>query len=226
MLDKIAKEADNLPEAALENQSSPDSSVLEWRFPSIEPVRAPGEVGCPSEDDLNRLAEVSRLLEGASAEEILAWAVKIFFPQLTMATAFGPEGCVILSILAKIESRVRVFNLDTGYQFQETLDLRDRIARELGIEVELAKPETSVEEYERLHGGRRTGACLSACGLCLGHRPGKPTGLAGRGGRGSPSRTLATRLAFAGLPVVRANERGVRHVPGADGTSGGAFACG
>jgi phosphoadenosine phosphosulfate reductase len=44
-----------------------------------------------------------------------------------MATAFGPEGCVILSILAKTEPRVYVFNLDTGYQFKETLELRDRI---------------------------------------------------------------------------------------------------
>ena len=154
MVDKITKESpNNLPADTAEPQSPPASSVLDWHFPSIVPVRVPEEVGSPSEDDLHRLAEVSRLLEGASAEEIITWAIKIFFPQLTMATAFGPEGCVILSILAKIEPRVRVFNLDTGYQFQETLELRDRIARELGIEVELAQPETSVEEYEQTHGG-------------------------------------------------------------------------
>ena len=49
-----------------------------------------------------------------------------FAPYLTMATAFGPEGCVIISMLAEIAPETHVFNLDTGYQFQETLDLRDR----------------------------------------------------------------------------------------------------
>ena len=70
-----------------------------------------------------------------------------------MATAFGPEGCVILSMLAKIQPRTRIFNLDTGYQFPETLKLRDQIAEKYGIEVELKKPEITVEQYEALHGG-------------------------------------------------------------------------
>jgi phosphoadenosine phosphosulfate reductase len=70
-----------------------------------------------------------------------------------MATAFGPEGCVILHMLSEIEPRVRVFNLETGYQFAETLALRDRIAARYGIEVELIRPETTVAEYETQHGG-------------------------------------------------------------------------
>ena len=61
-----------------------------------------------------------------------------------MATAFGPEGCVILAMLAKIAPETYVFNLDTGYQFQETLDLRDRIAEKYGIEVDLLTPDLSV----------------------------------------------------------------------------------
>ena len=70
-----------------------------------------------------------------------------------MATAFGPEGCILIHMLAEIEPRVRVFNLDTGYQFAETLELRDRIAERYGIEVELVRPETTVAEYEAEHGG-------------------------------------------------------------------------
>jgi phosphoadenosine phosphosulfate reductase len=70
-----------------------------------------------------------------------------------MATGLGPEGCTIIAMLAKIEPKVYVFNLDTGYQFQETLDLRDRIAEKYGIEVDLQKPDLSVAEYEALHGG-------------------------------------------------------------------------
>jgi len=98
-------------------------------------------------------AEANQQLEGAQPAEILRWAVERFYPKLTMATAFGPEGCAILHMLAEIEPKVRVFNLDTGYQFAETLELRDRIAARYGIEVELVRPETTVEEYESLHKG-------------------------------------------------------------------------
>ncbi len=110
-------------------------------------------VAHPTPELLDELEQASRALEGKLPEEILAWAVERYFPRFTMATAFGPEGCVILSMLAKIEPRVYVFNLETGYQFQETLELRDRIAEKYGIEVDLQQPETTVEEYERQHGG-------------------------------------------------------------------------
>jgi phosphoadenosine phosphosulfate reductase len=56
-------------------------------------------------------------------------------------------------MLARIEPRVYVFNLDTGYQFQETLDLRDRLAERYGIDVDLRRPELSVADYEAQHGG-------------------------------------------------------------------------
>lgn len=99
------------------------------------------------------LAEQSARLEGATPPEIIGWAVEHYFPRLTMATAFGPEGCLILHWLAEIEPRTAVFNLDTGYQFPETLKLRDRIAERYGIVVELKQPELTVEAYEALHGG-------------------------------------------------------------------------
>jgi phosphoadenosine phosphosulfate reductase len=70
-----------------------------------------------------------------------------------MATAFGPEGCLILHWIATVAPGMHVFNLDTGYQFHETLELRDRIAARYGIEVVLERPDSPVADYERLHGG-------------------------------------------------------------------------
>lgn len=102
---------------------------------------------------LEQLQEYSRQLEHAQPREIIAWAAENYFPRLAMATAFGPEGCVILHFLAEIQPKTYVFNLDTGYQFRETLELRDRIAARYGIEVEMRRPATTVEEYEAQHGG-------------------------------------------------------------------------
>ena len=97
--------------------------------------------------------DVNSKLMGSTPREILEWAVERFHPRLTMATAFGAEGCVLLHLLAEIDPKVRVFNLDTGYQFAETLELRDRIRERYGIEVEMVRPETTVAEYEKQHGG-------------------------------------------------------------------------
>ena len=92
-------------------------------------------------------------LDGASAQEILAFSAKEFMPRLTMATAFGAEGCCIIHMLAEIDPSIRIFNLDTGYQFPETLELRERILKRYGIEVEYVRAETTVPEYEKEHGG-------------------------------------------------------------------------
>jgi len=102
---------------------------------------------------LEQLAAASAALETAEPPEIIRWAAERFGDRLTMATAFGPEGCAIIHWLAAVAPKTHVFNLETGYQFAETLDLRDRLAKRYGIEVALERPETTVEEYERLHGG-------------------------------------------------------------------------
>jgi phosphoadenosine phosphosulfate reductase len=117
----------------------------------------------PTPQYLESLRRHSERLESASPSEILGWSIGEFFPKLTMATAFGPEGCVILHLLAEIEPNVHVFNLDTGYQFDETLQLRDRIAKRYGIEVRLERPDTTVQEYERLHGGPLYGTKPDQC---------------------------------------------------------------
>ena len=99
------------------------------------------------------LTLISQELDGKDASRILHWAVDAFFPQLTMATAFGPEGCILVHLLADIEPRVHIFNLETGYQFPETLALHDRLQERYGVQIELVRPETTVEEYEQSHNG-------------------------------------------------------------------------
>jgi phosphoadenosine phosphosulfate reductase len=101
----------------------------------------------------DQIADANAKLDGAAPQAVLRWAVEKFHPRLTMATAFGAEGCCIIHMLAEIEPAVRVFNLETGYQFAETLELRERIKARYGIEVEYIYPETTVAEYEAEHGG-------------------------------------------------------------------------
>lgn len=157
------------PEAEAAMSASQDQVVDEKPIAELPvitpPSAAPQRPPLPSPEYLANLKEESDKLEQASPEEIIRWAVEKFAPKLTMATAFGPEGMCIIHMLAKIDRTVPVFNLDTGYQFQETLDLRDRVLEKYGIDIEMRKPEMSVAEYEALHGGPIYGSNPDQC--CL-----------------------------------------------------------
>src|SRR3972149_9093263 len=86
------------------------------------------------------LKQVSEQLADKAPHEVLEWSVREYYPKLTMATAFGPEGCCLVHMIAEIEPRVRVFNLDTGYQFPETLELRERLRTPYRVAVGVGPP--------------------------------------------------------------------------------------
>lgn len=109
-----------------------------------------------STETAEELKSISTRFEQASPEEILEWAVCTYYPKLTMATAFGAEGCVLMAMLAQIApngKNVSIFNLETGYQFKETLETRERIHERYGIEVEYVQAAESVESMENRFGG-------------------------------------------------------------------------
>ncbi len=59
-------------------------------------------MGRPTIDE-ESLAAMARDLAGSSPQAILKWAVELFGSKLTMATAFGAEGCCLIHMLAEIE---------------------------------------------------------------------------------------------------------------------------
>ena len=124
----------------------PIESELRGALAAVPPLE-------PTEQFLAELAKDSEQLESATPQQILKYAVQRFAPRLTMATAFGPEGMTLIHMLAEIDPKTPIFNLDTGYQFAETLELRETVKQRYGIEIELKKPSTTVEEYEAMNGG-------------------------------------------------------------------------
>ncbi|MDX1947475.1 MAG: phosphoadenylyl-sulfate reductase [Pirellulaceae bacterium] len=102
------------------------------------------------QDEIER---TSQLLELAEPQDVLRWAANRFGQKFTMATAFGPEGMVLIHMLAEVAPETPIFNLDTGYQFAETLELREEVLRRYGIAVEMKQPDTTVAQYEAQHGG-------------------------------------------------------------------------
>ena len=99
------------------------------------------------------LPALSQAMETWAPQEILRWAWETYGNGLTMATAFGAEGCAIIAMLADISKDVYLFNLDTGYQFPETLETRQRLMDKYGLPVHLVGSRQSVAEMEAEHGG-------------------------------------------------------------------------
>ena len=124
----------------------PTENELRGALAAIPPLE-------PTEQLLAELAKDSEQLESATPQQILKYAVQRFAPRFTMATAFGPEGMTLIHMLAEIDPKTPIFNLDTGYQFAETLELRETVKARYGIEIELKKPATTVAEYEAINGG-------------------------------------------------------------------------
>jgi phosphoadenosine phosphosulfate reductase len=77
------------------------------------------------------------LLETASAEEIIEYAVERFHPRLTMACSFQKEESVLVHMLLAACPDARVFTIDTGVLFPETLQTWKRFEDRLGLRVEV-----------------------------------------------------------------------------------------
>ena len=106
--------------------------------------RAPG----PKE-----LGRVALKLEGASAEEILRWALQTYGGKLTLSVSFGgAEGMVLLDMLWRQGAKVRVFTLDTGFLFEETVKFREKVMERYGMPLEVVRPELSVAEQAQQFG--------------------------------------------------------------------------
>jgi phosphoadenosine phosphosulfate reductase len=76
-------------------------------------------------------------LETSSAQEVLAYAVERFHPRLTMACSFQKEESVLLHMLSEIEPQARVFTIDTGALFPETLATWKHFEDRFGVAVEV-----------------------------------------------------------------------------------------
>ncbi|HVF09752.1 MAG TPA: phosphoadenylyl-sulfate reductase [Abditibacteriaceae bacterium] len=98
------------------------------------------------------LHHISIGMERSSPQQILLWAMETYRDKLTMGTAFGPEGCCLIDMIARLRDKVGIipdiFNLDTGYQFVETLELRDRMQEHYDLTIRFVRAEESVEQME------------------------------------------------------------------------------
>lgn len=98
------------------------------------------------------LASVNEKLEHRTPQELLLWAKEVFGDRVAAISAMQEAGCVISHMLHSTGVKIPVLFVDTGVNFQETLDTRDRLASEYGLEIITFHPELSMEEQTAKYG--------------------------------------------------------------------------
>lgn len=102
--------------------------------------------------DRAAITKQAEAFERAPLEDILAWAWQTLGPKVAFGTAFGSSGMVLLDVMQKHVPQIPVFTIDTGFLFQETLDLKKQVEAHYGITIESVLPRLSIAEQAHDYG--------------------------------------------------------------------------
>ncbi len=98
------------------------------------------------------LASLNQTFEERTPQELLRWAKSVFGDRLAALSAMQMAGSVVCHMLSKLKVGAPVLFVDTGVNFQETLDTRDRLAAEYGLEIITLHPKLTMSEQTEKHG--------------------------------------------------------------------------
>ena len=99
-----------------------------------------------SPDQARQLRDLNERFVNARAEEILSFFSGQYGNELAFATSLGAEDQVLTYLLSQINKDVRIFTLDTGRLFPETIDLIDKTNKLYDINISVYFPEFSQVE--------------------------------------------------------------------------------
>ena len=109
----------------------------------ITTVRAPQELAAAA-------ARGAALLEGASATDILAWAVEEFGDGLAVTASM--QDTVLTHLAARVRPGIEVLFLDTGYHFVETQGTADAVEAVYDVTLRRLLPLQTVQEQDAQYG--------------------------------------------------------------------------
>src|SRR5579859_3227464 len=126
--------------------------------------RRPGDGTAGSEEALRMeklAAEAAETLKGASAEDVVRWAVRTFGDRLCITSSM--TDAVIIDIASREAPGIDVIFLDTGYHFAETIGTRDAVSVVYPIRLINVTPSRTVAEQDAELGPRLFGRNPDLC---------------------------------------------------------------
>jgi phosphoadenosine phosphosulfate reductase len=147
-------------------------------------------------------AAAAQKLNGAPAQEVVAWAVETFFPDIAVACSM--QDGVVVDLAVRVEPRVEVCFLDTGFHFPETLATSRRLQERYRLNLVELKPPDKAAVFA-LDGNEA--CCMARKVLPLErYLAGKRAWITGLRRAQSPSRAQAQAVEWdAGRRLVKVN---------------------
>jgi len=108
----------------------------------------------PAFSEKDAIQQAAARLEGLAPEVILRESLATFGSRIGFATGFGPEGCVVIDVIARHRLPIDVFTLDTGLLFGQTHTLWQDLEARYGLTIRGVVPRLNLEEQAAVHGER------------------------------------------------------------------------
>lgn len=106
-----------------------------------------------SSENIGLINELNERFKDAAVDEVLSYLSDKYGNRLAFASSLGLEDQVLTYYLNKIGSQAKIFTLDTGRLFPETLDLLDKTNKRYGANIEVFFPDpVRVEEMVNTKG--------------------------------------------------------------------------
>ena len=99
-----------------------------------------------------RLAEYNRDLASRSAAERVLWALEEFRGHAVLSTSFGVQAAVMLHLVTRLDPKIPVVFIDTGYLFPETYRFADELTEKLGLNLKVYAPLVTAARQEAVYG--------------------------------------------------------------------------
>ena len=97
-------------------------------------------------------------------QELIKWLVdKLPSHRVIMGTGFGPPGIVLLDILFKITQDISIFYIDTGFLFDQTYELKNKLEERYGFKFLRFTSDLSLEDQEMQYGKKLWETDADAC---------------------------------------------------------------
>lgn len=82
-----------------------------------------------------QIAGLSEEFEKQTPQEIVAWAMDEFWPQIALSSSFQTQSVPLLHMASQIKRGLPILFLDTGYHFWETSIFREKLASDWQLNV-------------------------------------------------------------------------------------------
>ena len=108
---------------------------------------------------------LSDSFEAKAPQDVLAYAIATYFPDIVLASSFGAEDVALIDMAHRTNPKTPIFYLDTDFLFAETYETRDRLIAKYGIAPiqvkSLLTPERQAEKFGDRLWERRPDECCN-----------------------------------------------------------------